>query len=215
MTLTNKRCYLLPTVGLLALAGCGSSGGDTDESTTESAPATSDETGEPTTGTTADTAGSTTGTDVAETTADATGTSTDTGDDTTGTPGETTAAETTTDGETTSAPVGEPEIAGAYTDEYGSMHLIDAATWTLDTSVFHILAFDNDADYLVAGNDPANEFFPDLFSRFDWSIDGDAVHYCQTAYDAPDQQTAESTPPADPGDLTTGCGGFPWTLLTP
>ncbi|MBL9099998.1 MAG: hypothetical protein JNL82_03515 [Myxococcales bacterium] len=156
-------------------------------------------------------AGTTDDTDTAASTSsgDDTGAPT-TGDAPTGETGEATTGEATT-----GAAVDEPAIAGSYTDEYGSMHTIDAAAWTIDAAIFHLVAVDNEAVHLVARNDAANMYNPDLYSRFDWHVDGDAIFYCQSAFDAADADAAEATPAADGADMATGCGGFPWTRLNP
>jgi hypothetical protein len=50
----------------------------------------------------------------------------------------------------------------------------------------------------------------------DWSIDGSNAWFCQTAYDAADADAALATPAADATDpAIDGCGGFPWSYLTP
>jgi hypothetical protein len=106
------------------------------------------------------------------------------------------------------------EIAGSYTDDYGNTHEITGDTWTTMGSVFHITQFDNDQDFLVAQNDSANEYNPDLWSRFDWVFDGDSnLFYCQAAYAASSEQEALESTSADRGDLETGCGGFAWSGL--
>lgn len=220
MNSMNRLLWIVPVVGLLA--GCEAGSGDTEDATTNDA-ATSGETGAPTTGAAGtdgtEAGGLTEETGVAPTAGETGGadTSDGTGETTVdeGVSDDGTTDENTTDGETTGEPAVEPEIAGMYTDEYGSMHTIDAETWTLDTSVFHVLSVDNDTDHLIAENDAVNDFFPGLFSRFDWHVEGADVFYCQTAYDAASQADAEATEPADGDDLVMGCGGFPWTLLTP
>lgn len=216
MHLTHKLLHLLPA-GLLALAACESGSGDTTDASTEDA-TTADETGAPTTGADTDATGDSGETGVAATTEDTSESAE--GDATTDLTGGTTADDTTTgdattDDGTTGAPIEAPEIAGMYTDEYGSMHTVDVLAWTIDTSVFHVLAVDNAGDHLVARNDAANDFFPDLYSRFDWYLEGEELYFCQISYDAPSEADAEMTAPADVADLMMGCGGFPWTLLTP
>lgn len=210
-TNTNKLLPLLTVA--LALAACEAGSGDTGDATESAttAPGETGETGAPTTGPDVATGGSS---GDGETTGDASSGGGETVDATTGGTGGETSAEETGEG-TTGEPIDEPEIAGMYTDEYGSMHTIDAMAWKIDTSVFHVLAVDNDTDHLVAENDAANDFNPELFSRFDWYLEGDVIYYCQTAYDAASQAAAEATPAADSADLMMGCGGFPWTLLTP
>ncbi len=108
-----------------------------------------------------------------------------------------------------------PEIAGDYSDGYQT-HKISRGTWQIDTSVFHITVLDNEKEFLVASNDPNNDYFPGKWSRFDWTRNaaGD-LYYCQTAYDAETQQAAENTARPNPQDLTSGCGSFAWTKLVP
>lgn len=121
-----------------------------------------------------------------------------------------------------SVPMGddELEIAGVYVDAYGTTHAIDAATWAMASaygdSAFHVSRWDNDADYLLAENDAANAWSAELWSRFDWiEVDGH-LFFCQTAYDAADEETAGATPRANDTDPAGGgCGGFAWTDLTP
>lgn len=219
MTSNKNILHMLPAA-LLAFAGCVVGSGDTGDATTENGetPAATDPAateGAPTEPTEATEDGGQTGETGVSTTGDDDTSSDDaTAPTTTDDTGDTTAGDTTTDA-TTGEPVEAPEIAGAYTDEYGSMHTVDALAWTIDTAVFHVLAVDNAADHLVAQNDAANEYFPELYSRFDWHVEDKAVYYCQTAYDAPSEAAAEATTPADGADLVMGCAGFPWTLLTP
>ena len=110
-------------------------------------------------------------------------------------------------------------IIGVYTDGWGGEHTITADDWTIgytgsDPSVFAILSFDNTDKYVIAQNDVANTYSPELFSRFDWTEPDGALYYCQTAYAAETEQAAMDTVAADATDLTTGCGSFPWSELT-
>ena len=106
------------------------------------------------------------------------------------------------------------EIVGSYTDEYGDTHEITEDTWTNAAGSFAIAEYKNEADWLVAQNDEANEFNPGLWSRFDWAWDGDTLYYCQSVYDAETIDDAVEGS-ADATDLMTGCGGFAWTNMTP
>jgi hypothetical protein len=106
------------------------------------------------------------------------------------------------------------EIVGTYDDGFGT-HEITADTWTIDgTAVFHIVDFDNEAGFVIAHNDEENEYGPGQWSRFDWTWSGDTLHYCQPVYEGADEAEARSGS-SDPDDLETGCGGFPWSTLTP
>lgn len=110
-------------------------------------------------------------------------------------------------------------IAGSWTDDYGGDHTITNDSWSQygGSSVFDFTEYDNDEAYAIAQNGSANEYNPDLYSRFDWTWDAaDQLWYCQTAYAAASEADALATAAADPTDpSTTGCGGFPWTSLTP
>jgi hypothetical protein len=136
----------------------------------------------------------------------------------TGTPATTDTTDTTG---TTGTTVAGIEIAGAYVDEFGTSHTIDDTSWTQiygasTPTVFAIESYDNDLDFAVAANDPADPFNPGLFSRFDWVDDGADLWYCQTTFSAASAEDAEATPRGDDTDPAAGgCGGFSWTLLTP
>ncbi len=127
----------------------------------------------------------------------------------------------TTDTDTGKPTDGGLAIAGSYVDAFGTAHEITDTLWTqtfagYDPSTFEIAAYDNDASYLVAQNGSDNAYSAGLWSRFDWMADGDDLYYCQTVFDAADQAGAEGAARADDTDLDgAGCGGFPWTLLTP
>ncbi len=108
-------------------------------------------------------------------------------------------------------------IAGTYTDDYGFTHVIDDEAWVLgEDSRFDILDFSNAEGWVVARNAPTNEWNPSAYSRFDWVFVGPTLWYCQTAYAAPTLAEALATAPADASDPEAGgCGGFPWSRLTP
>ena len=108
----------------------------------------------------------------------------------------------------------ELELIGDWVDDFGGTHSITAETWTMGDSVFAITQFDNDASWLVAQNDANNPFNPDLWSRMDWSADGADYWFCQTVFDGADEAAALGATPADSSDLSAGCGGFSWSLLT-
>jgi hypothetical protein len=126
---------------------------------------------------------------------------------------------TTGTGDTGSPPT-TPEglaIVGSYTDEFGTEHVVDEVSWSqtypgYGTSVWDLTSYDNDARFLVAQNAADNAYGAGLWSRFDWVGD---LAYCQTAYDAATEADAAATPRPDDADLAGGCGGSPWTDLTP
>ncbi len=116
------------------------------------------------------------------------------------------------------------DILGDYLDGWEGFHRITADSWQQgvgpDASFFNITQYDNDTMMLIAQNDSDNTWNPDLWSRFDWTWTSagtrtQTLYYCQTVYDAASEQAALDTTAADATDLTTGCGGFAWSMLTP
>jgi hypothetical protein len=107
----------------------------------------------------------------------------------------------------------ELDISGSFLDSWGSTHSIDAFAWIIGSSSFHVLESDNDLEYLIAQNDSGNGYNPDLFSKFEWTMDNEAWYYCQSAYNAATAEDAMDAA-ADATDLTAGCGGFAWSSLT-
>lgn len=110
-----------------------------------------------------------------------------------------------------------PEVAGTYVDDYGEHVTITADVWQIDTSIYHITILDNAQDYLIAANDEHNPYdTPGTWSRFDWIHDtGDAVYYCQTAYNASSEKAAQDTPRPSLQNFPKGCGVGSWSKLTP
>lgn len=112
-----------------------------------------------------------------------------------------------------------PDLAGVWLDEWATAHEIDEQSWAQRAPFFsgdwEISRYSNLQRTIVARNAATNAFFPGDWSRFDWTEQGGDVYYCQTAYAAASEWEARSTPPADAGDLASGCAGFSWTLLTP
>lgn len=106
------------------------------------------------------------------------------------------------------------EIAGDWADGWGGSHTISDTSWVSGSSSYAIAVYDNDADFAVAQNAATNTYNPNLWSRFDWTWDGEALYYCQFAYDAASQADAEAATGADRSDLAAGCNGFGWTTMT-
>ncbi|MBI5495081.1 MAG: hypothetical protein HY904_08630 [Deltaproteobacteria bacterium] len=114
------------------------------------------------------------------------------------------------------------EIIGSYVDNWASTHAIAQNAWVMTFSgasptTFTITQVHNNAEYLVAQNDPTDPYNPSKWSRFDWTYDAaGALWYCQIIFDAADEATAAGTTTAvrtDPG--MSGCGSFGWNNLTP
>jgi hypothetical protein len=125
-----------------------------------------------------------------------------------------TGTETETETETETGDEMMLAIVGSYTDDFGDMHTISETEWTNSAGSFAIAQYDNDEMWLVAQNAETNMFSPGLWSRFDWAWDGEQLYYCQSVFDGATIEAALAGS-ANADDLTMGCGGFPWSQLTP
>jgi hypothetical protein len=105
-------------------------------------------------------------------------------------------------------------ISGDYDDNWGGSHSINAFSWTSGSSSYDISQYDNDAGWIVAQNGSTNSWNAGLWSKFEWTMDSNQVlYYCQSAYDAASETVAMAAA-ADANDLTGGCGGFGWSILS-
>ncbi len=161
-------------------------------------------------------------TTVADTTAADTGTTTTAASETSSS-AETSSSSAADSSESGSSGAAGLEIAGTWFEEFapgeGITHNIDETQWeqlaSFGNATFHVDGYDNAERWLVAQGDASNEFYPELYSRFDWTWDGDALFYCTAVFDAATGEDAQSAPASDPDDLDMGCGGFPWSALLP
>ena len=107
-----------------------------------------------------------------------------------------------------------PDIAGNWMDDWGYEQNISRESWTSGDSIFAITRLNNHLSYLVAHNDPGNQWNPGKWSRFDWTWDTEGqLYYCQIVFDANSADEAESNKSADRTDLQGGCAGFGWSHL--
>lgn len=106
------------------------------------------------------------------------------------------------------------EILGSYSDSWGGVQTINEDTWADGYgALFHISQFDNEANFLIAQNDAANEYSPELWSKFQWTTDENGgLFYCQSMFDAASEEDAMGAN-ADASDLASGCSGFGWTEI--
>ena len=106
------------------------------------------------------------------------------------------------------------KILGNWTDNYGTAYAINATTLTVGTDIFHIII--EGENFVICLNDGNNQYNPNLYSKFlitNQSVD--EFYLCQSFYDSPSQISIENaTDPSDLNDLSSGCGGFPWTQVT-
>lgn len=111
-------------------------------------------------------------------------------------------------------------IVGDYDTNFGGFFRVTDTSLDNDwyaPSSHTVLDWSNAEGWILAQNDASAGFNPSLYSRFDFIVAEEGVYYCQTVYDAADEETALAAERADETDpATSGCGGaFAWTLLTP
>ncbi|MEM6926403.1 MAG: hypothetical protein AAF602_05715 [Myxococcota bacterium] len=114
-------------------------------------------------------------------------------------------------------------IAGTYLSNFGATYTISETSVSVDygtPDTFAVASFDNAAGIIIAQNASTNTYNADLWSRFEWVVDGQTVFWCQQAFDEMSATEAENADPADRADPEMGgCGvpanNFPFTGLTP
>ena len=177
-----RHLLVIPIVGL-TLAGCG----DKDDTSSDDAAATRDDT-------------------QVETDADA---DSDADTDTDADADADSDADTDADADTDP---GDPiEIGGNWTDDFGALHVIDDAKWTMDFDGepygYTIASYDNSQRVAIAENDPDNG--EGAFSRFDWYEDQGVFSFCQQV-DFADAAAAEA---ASRPDVAVNCPYYGATLM--
>jgi hypothetical protein len=112
-------------------------------------------------------------------------------------------------------PQGALDISGVYATNFGGFEVIDTARW----AGVDVVAFDNTARWAVTQNAWDAEYAPSAYNKLVWTapVQDGGLHYCTVTFGEPGQALArDTTKTADEGDLDgEGCGGFPWTKLTP
>ncbi len=91
----------------------------------------------------------------------------------------------------------------------------------INQSSFHVCSIDNAKKFLIAQNNPANNFNPSKYSRFEWFSKNSQLYFCQQVFDAStaaDAANLAKYPLADPSDANdSGCGKsgqFAWSQLS-
>jgi hypothetical protein len=113
-------------------------------------------------------------------------------------------------------------ITGTWRDALKDIHEFDDSTWAVqDNSTTSwtnsVTSFSNDDGWLVVENGTDNPAGAGMFSRLDWTIDGDgAAWVCLVTVDAADAATAEGMAAPDPAAPdSSGCDGGAWLAVDP
>ncbi len=111
-------------------------------------------------------------------------------------------------------------VIGSFTDDYGTRHVVSDSLWQHGTrNRYHIVQWNAAGQYLIAQNDSSNSAEKGRWSRIDWMpLEGMSPWtwgFCLTAWDAPSRAAAEATPGANRAAPRTGCGGHPFSRMTP
>ncbi|MGM0578436.1 MAG: hypothetical protein ACQEXJ_22110 [Myxococcota bacterium] len=107
------------------------------------------------------------------------------------------------------------EVAGTWDTDYDTTLAITADAWGEQV----LAGYDNAINVAVTQNPADAEFDPEKFNRLVWTepaADG-AFWYCTVDFGLDTEQAAwDSEATADDSDPANGgCGGFPWTEMTP
>lgn len=108
------------------------------------------------------------------------------------------------------------EVAGTWTDDFEGTHQISDTSWVssygADSFPYTLDSYDNDADLAIGQSDDDA-----TWARFEWTFtDEGELYVCQIAFGLDTAEEAENAPHADATDPEVGgCGGFPWSRLTP
>jgi len=104
------------------------------------------------------------------------------------------------------------ETAGTYK----SQHSVSATQWLNGKSSYTLIKGNATGKYFIGLNNADNAWNASKYSRFDWAKSGTDLYYCQSAYNKATAAEAEAVTTSDSSDpANSGCGGFPWTKLTP
>lgn len=105
------------------------------------------------------------------------------------------------------------EIVGTYDSEWGSIHEITETSWD-DAS---IVRYDNEERFAVLRNPENDPWNPGKFARHAWTpAEGGGYWYCTASYGKDSEAEALEGDAPDASDpASDGCGGFPWSLLSP
>ncbi len=109
-------------------------------------------------------------------------------------------------------------LLGEFTDDYRGTYGINESSWRHGArTVYEIVAWHADAQYLIARNAATNPSAAGRWTRIDWMpLDGMAPYtwaYCLSAFEAPSREAAESARSADRRAPRSGCNGFPFSRM--
>jgi hypothetical protein len=107
-------------------------------------------------------------------------------------------------------------ISGTYDSDYGTVVTITDDAYSEDGEFGYeneVTTFDNDEQYLVTFDAAATA--GTQYSKVLWVQKDGKVYVCTALFFLPSVEEASAEDDADREDLDMGCGGFPWTVLTP
>ena len=109
-------------------------------------------------------------------------------------------------------------LKGDFRDDYGIRFTINDSLWLQHPNVkYHIISWDNDAQYLLAKNDESNPSEAGLFTRIDYLLLTDMEPFkwgfCLTEYKAKTIEEAKFNASADRSNPKKGCNGYPFSRM--
>ncbi len=111
-----------------------------------------------------------------------------------------------------------PSLIGEYIDDYGIEYSLSDQEWhQYPSSIYRIVLWRTDAQYLIAQNDAANPSDAGLWTRIDWmELSGMPPYewaFCLSAYAAATAAEAEATTIAQREMPRTGCNNHPFSRM--
>jgi hypothetical protein len=110
------------------------------------------------------------------------------------------------------------EIIGSYRSSFGE-ESVAAASWDHGFATNKIVAWDNDANWVITQTAADAQDNANFFHLIFWTepVDG-SFYYCTNLFNQSrraDIDAGIASPPDSSDPANTGCGGFSWTSLAP
>jgi hypothetical protein len=109
------------------------------------------------------------------------------------------------------------EVAGEWESQF-SAESITSESWDQGGFLTAVVSYDNGANWVVTQNPEDAEYEPGKYNKTIWTEPtADGFAYCVAAFGIATLEEAEeaATDTVDASDMDTGCGTFPWSILTP
>ena len=109
-------------------------------------------------------------------------------------------------------------LKGEFVDDYGINYQINDSVFIMKGSArYHILAWDENGEFLLTQNDSLNKAEQNLYTRIDYmkfsGMEPFRWGYCFTVYNAKSREAALKAASADRSNPKKGCNGYPFSRM--